>query len=117
MTLSEAPRNNTDTVDALNRTVLAVQGVRNLYPPKNTAHATAGRLLALIRGNSTNAMRSVAVEEHGGGLRIVARIGVFADQPAPEVAARVAAAIRDFFAHEVNDQAPCYPAVQVVSIT
>lgn len=103
-------------IDALNGVVLAVTGVSELYPPKSALRSTADQLVAFVRGSDEPPVRTVAIEEVDGGLKVVARVGVDAEHGTPRVVMAVAAAIREFVASEINHDVQCVASVQAVSI-
>lgn len=113
----QASADSTGLIDALNDVVLAVQGVNELYPPKNGLHSVADQLVAFVRGNdAAPPVRTVAIEELDGGLKITARVGIDAEHGAPQVVATVASAIRSFISTEINSDLRCVASVQAVSI-
>ena len=103
-------------IDALNDVVLAVAGVSELYPPKSTLHTAADQVIAFVRGTDAPPVRTVAVEELDGGLKVIARVGVDAGYGAPGVVASVASAIRGFVASRINSDVLCVASVQAGSL-
>lgn len=106
----------TGLVDALNDVVLAVAGVSALYPPRNSLNTATDQVMAFVRGKGAPPVRTVAVEEFDGGLKIIARVGIDAKYGTPNVVSSVASAIRDFVSTQVNNDVRCVASVQAVSI-
>lgn len=116
MNEEQSLHSSTALIDALNEVVLSVEGITELYPPQSVLSSAADQLVAFVSGKDAPPVRTVAVEEKGDGLRIIARVGVSVDRRTPEVISRVASAIRRHIATDINPDVQCTMSIQAVSI-
>ena len=80
-----------DLAAELERVILAVDGVTDVYPARPLWQSIAGAARSAVTGAPPTAIQ---VEPAGTAAEVRARIGISGVRPAPDVARAVAAAVR-----------------------
>lgn len=83
--------------------VLGIDGVRTIYPVDPTWPSAAAQLGSVLAGNKPQDAPPVGFKVEDGLATVQIKVGTALDTPAPALARRIAAAVRDALETQIPD--------------